>query len=200
MKNIRGLIFDLDGTLVDTQLDFDLMRHEMELPPGPILESIAALPPDHAERCHLILRRHEVEGAERATLLPGVTQLLNVALEREIPIGIATRNSRDISLAVLGRLQIRFDILMTRDDGPIKPDPWAVRHICETWNVPARQVVMIGDYQFDVLSGRGAGARTVLLTNPIPPHEYPNYEQADLLISSLAEHDRLMSWMAGIEE
>ena len=37
MKNIRGLIFDLDGTLVDTQLDFDLMRREMELPPGPIL-------------------------------------------------------------------------------------------------------------------------------------------------------------------
>jgi HAD superfamily hydrolase (TIGR01549 family) len=200
MKNIRGLIFDLDGTLVDSQLDFDLMRREMELPPGPILESIAALPPDHAERCHLILRKHEVLGAERATLLPGVTQLLNLALEREIPVGIVTRNSREISEGVLGRLRIKYDILLTRDDGPIKPDPWAVRHICETWNVPARQVVMIGDYQFDVLSGREAGARTVLLTNPIPPHEYPNHEQADLLISSLAEHDRLMSWMAGIEE
>ena len=199
MKNVRGLIFDLDGTLVDTQLDFDLMRREMELPPGPILESIAALPPLHAERCHLILRKHEVAGAERATLLPGVTQVLELAKERMIPIGIVTRNSREISLAVLGRLQIKHDILLTRDDGPIKPDPWAVRHICETWNVPARQVVMIGDYEFDVLSGRGAGARTVLLTNPIPPHEYPNHEQADLLLSSLAEHDKLMSWMAGLE-
>lgn len=199
MKNVRGLIFDLDGTLVDSQLDFDLMRSEMELPPGPILESIATLPPAHAERCHRILRKHEVAGAERATLLPGVGQLLERAKERKLPIGIVTRNSREISLAVLLRLQLKYDILLTRDDGPIKPDPWAVRHICEIWNVPARQVVMIGDYQFDILSGRGAGARTVLLTNPVAPHEYPNHEQADLLLSSLAEHDRLIKWMESIE-
>jgi len=199
MKNIRGLIFDLDGTLVDSQLDFDLMRAEMELPPGPILESIAALPTEQAKRCHVILRQHEVAGAERATLLPGVTQLLQRAMEREIPIGIVTRNSREISMAVLQRLEIKHDILITRDDGPIKPDPWAVRHICQIWDVPAHQVVMIGDYQFDVLSGRGAGARTVLLTHPVPPQDYPNHEQADLLLSSLAEHDRLMMWMESIE-
>ena len=69
------------------------------------------------------------------------------------------------------------------------------KHICETWAVAAHQVVMIGDYQFDVLSGRGAGAKTVLLTHPVPPHEHPNHEQADLLLSSLAEHDRLIAWM-----
>lgn len=199
MHNIRDLIFDMDGTLVDSQLDFDLMRLEMELPTGPILESIATLPPEHAERCHVILRKHEFAGAQRATLLPGVRQLLHKAEEREIPIGIVTRNSREISAVVLHRLEIRHDILITRDDGPIKPDPWAVRHICETWNVPARQVVMIGDYQFDVLSGRGAGAKTVLLTHPVPPHEYPNHEQADLLLTSLAEHDRLMEWMEGLD-
>jgi HAD superfamily hydrolase (TIGR01549 family) len=199
MKNIRGLIFDLDGTLVDSQLDFDLMRAEMELPPGPILESIAALSPEQAKRCHAILRKHEVAGAECATLLPGVKQLLQRAMERCIPIGIVTRNSREISMAVLQRLEIKHEILITRDDGPIKPDPWAVRHICEAWNVPAHQVVMIGDYQFDVLSGRGAGARTVLLTHPVSPQDYPNHEKADLLLSSLAEHDRLMMWMESIE-
>src|SRR5258706_15978924 len=50
MHNIRGLIFDLDGTLVDSRLDFDLMRQEMELPAGPILEGFAALPPAQAWR------------------------------------------------------------------------------------------------------------------------------------------------------
>jgi len=198
MHNIRGLIFDLDGTLVDSQLDFDLMREEMELPPGRILESIAALPPERAERCMAILQRHEVAGAERATLLPGVELLLQRAAERAIPIGIVTRNSRETSLAMLTRLQIRHDVLVPRDDGPIKPDPWGVRLICEKWNVPARDVVMIGDYLFDVLSGRGAGTRTVLLTHPVPPHEYPNEEQADLLLSSLAEHERLMEWLGSL--
>jgi len=196
MKNIRGLIFDLDGTLVDSQLDFDLMRQEMDLPPGRILESIAALPEQRARICMQILQRHEIEGAARATLLPGVDLLLRKAHECSIPVGIVTRNSREISLAVLSRLQIRHDVLLTRDDGPIKPDPWGVRQICERWNVPARQVVMIGDYMFDVLAGRGAGTRTVLLTHPVPPHEYPNEEQADLLLSSLTEHERLMEWLA----
>jgi HAD superfamily hydrolase (TIGR01509 family) len=198
MKNIRGLIFDLDGTLVDSRLDFDLMRQEMELPSGPILESIAALPAPESERCRAILRKHELAGAARAKLLPGAAELLDHAQERRIPIGIVTRNCREISLATLEKLQVKYDICLTRDDGPIKPDPWAVRHICETWGAPPAQVVMIGDFEFDILCGRGAGARTVLLTHPIPPHEYPNHERADLLLSSLAERERLLAWLESI--
>src|ERR1044071_6690151 len=112
MKNIRGLIFDLDGTLVDSQLDFDLMREEMELPPGRILESIAALPEERARRCMAILQRHEVEGAARATVLPGVGLLLEKAAERKVPVGILTRNSRETSLAMLTRLRIEHDVLL----------------------------------------------------------------------------------------
>ena len=45
MAQVRGIIFDLDGTLVDSRLDFDAMRHEMGLPTGiPILEGLAAIP------------------------------------------------------------------------------------------------------------------------------------------------------------
>ncbi len=45
----RGVIFDLDGTLVDSGLDFDEMRREMQLPPRqPILEAIARLPDEQA--------------------------------------------------------------------------------------------------------------------------------------------------------
>ena len=42
---LRGLIFDLDNTLVDSRLNFDAMRREMDLPAGlPILEAIERLP------------------------------------------------------------------------------------------------------------------------------------------------------------
>ncbi len=48
---VRGVIFDLDGTLVDSGLDFDLMRREMGLPPGkPLLESFDLLPEVDAAR------------------------------------------------------------------------------------------------------------------------------------------------------
>jgi HAD superfamily hydrolase (TIGR01549 family) len=131
---IRGVIFDLDGTLVDSGLDFEQMRREMGLPAGmPILEGIARLGEAEAERCRRILHEHEWAGYERATLLPGVAELLACLRERDLRVGVVTRNSRDVSLATLARLEVNCDTLMTRDDGPIKPDPWPVAETCRRW-------------------------------------------------------------------
>ena len=56
-------------------------------------------------------------------------------------------------------------------------------------------MVVIGDYRFDIECGRAAGARTVLLTHCNTPHLYPNDEEADLVLSSLAEFPRLLTWI-----
>ena len=87
---------------------------------------------------------------------------------------IATRNSRQIAAATLRQLGLSVELVLTRDDGPVKPDPWAVLHVCEAWGVSPAEVVVIGDYRFDIESGRAAGARTVLLTHPHDPRHYPN--------------------------
>jgi HAD superfamily hydrolase (TIGR01509 family) len=196
---IAGIIFDLDGTLADSQLDFEAMRAEMELPPGqPILESLAHLPPDRAVHCREILHRHELEGAARATLLPGVAELFAVIERRGWRMAIATRNSREITALTLKKLGLSVELAMTRDDGPVKPDPWAVHHVCQQWGVSPADVVVIGDYKFDIESGRAAGTRTVLLTHPHDPRHYPNHEQADLLLTSLAEYPRLLAWLESL--
>ena len=192
---VSGIIFDLDGTLVDSGLDFELMRREMGLPAGmPILEGINGLSDADAERCRRILHEHEWDGFERATLMPGVAELLAWLAERLMPVGIVTRNSRDVSLATLQRLQVACDMLLTRDDGPIKPDPWPVTTICRRWQVLPQQVVMVGDFRFDVESGRAAGTHTVLLAGVDPPG-YPNNERADLVLSSLESWRELLAWL-----
>src|SRR5207253_136027 len=128
---IKGVVFDLDGTLVDSRLDFDAMRREMELPPEePILEALARLDPRQAERCNAILHRHELEGAERAVLLPGAGELVATLHERGVRLAIATRNSRRITELSLAKLSLPIDNLFTRDDGPVKPDPWAAQEAC----------------------------------------------------------------------
>ena len=196
---IAGIIFDLDGTLADSQLDFEAMRAEMELPPGqPILEAIEHLPPARASRCHKVLHRHELEGALRATLLPGVAELFAAIKRHGWRTAIATRNSREITAATLKKLNLKVELTMTRDDGAVKPDPWAVHHVCQQWGVSPAEVVVIGDYKFDIESGRAAGARTVLLTHPHDPRQYPNHEQADLLLMSLAEYPRLLAWLESL--
>ena len=193
---LRGLIFDLDNTLVDSRLDFDAMRREMDLPAGlAILEAIERLPPPQAARCREILHRHELEGAAQATLLPGVAELLAEVRRRGLHQAIATRNSKPVAEATLSRLGIEIELVLTRDCGPIKPDPWPVLHACQKWGTRRDEVAVIGDYRFDIECGRAAGAKTVLLTHDDNPDEYPNHEGANLVLSSLADYSRLLVWL-----
>lgn len=193
---IRGVIFDLDGTLVDSQLDFAAMRREMCLAEDvPILEALARLVPTDAARCREVLLKHELAGAERATLLPGARELCQQLTARGIPQAIATRNSRQITRATLAKLNLRFDPVMTRDDGPVKPDPWPVHNACSLWGVLPEETVVIGDFRFDIECGRSAGSRTVLLTHPQDAASHENREQADLLLTSLADFSRLLAWL-----
>lgn len=193
---IQGIIFDLDGTLIDSRLDFVAMRREMELAPDmPILEALARLAPQHAQRCRTILQRHELAGAERATLLPGVVDLFKILDARGIRRAIATRNSRQITEITIGKLNLALDVVLTRDDGPVKPDPWSVLRACEIWGVSTGETVVIGDFRFDIECGRAAGSRTVLLSHPHEARTYPNPEKADLVVTSLAEYSRLLAWM-----
>src|SRR5689334_18752570 len=111
---IWGVVFDLDGTLADSRLDFAAMRREMELPRDePILEALAKLDPAHADRCQAILHRHELEGAERAVILPGAAELLAVLRSRGIRLAIATRNSRRITDATMQKLGLAADLVLT---------------------------------------------------------------------------------------
>jgi HAD superfamily hydrolase (TIGR01549 family) len=194
---LSGVIFDLDNTLVDSGLDFTQMRLDMRLPDDvPILETMAKLPDDHAAHCREVLRQHEEAGLARATLLPGVTELLAEIRRRRWPRGIFTRNSREITGRTLRKFSLADDFhpIVTRDDGPVKPDPWSIRHICAQWRTSPERVVVIGDYRYDVEAGKSAGARTVLLTGSVPTHAYPNEEQADLLLHGLHEWERLLAW------
>ncbi|MEX0713287.1 MAG: HAD-IA family hydrolase [Pirellulales bacterium] len=193
---IRGLIFDLDGTLVDSGLDFELMRSEMGLKPGrPLLEALAELDPARADECRLILSRHERDGALRATLMPGVHAFLNTIAGLGLRQAVLTRNSREAALATLDRLGLDFDPIVARDDAPAKPDPAAIWKICEVWGLPREQVAMIGDFYFDIEAGRRAGVRTVLYTGRRDPLAVEGWGKADFCLQCFADAEALLAWL-----
>jgi HAD superfamily hydrolase (TIGR01509 family) len=183
---IRGVIFDLDGTLVDSGLDFPLMRREMGLPLGmPILEGLAEIPPgERLDECLRILDRHEREAAERATLMPGAGELLARLTAQNIFQGILTRNSRLCTSRVLDRLGMSISCVLTREDAPAKPDPAGLLKICSIWDAHVAEVIFMGDYLHDINCGRDAGMRTILFA----PNGAPHYSLlADFCVSSFAE-------------
>jgi HAD superfamily hydrolase (TIGR01549 family) len=183
---VRGVVFDLDGTLVHQRLDFEAIRREIGLPPDtPLLEALEQLPPAEQDRAWSILDRHELAAADGTEALPGVPEFLAWLDARHIRRAVLTRNSRAASAAALARCRLTgFDPVMSRDDGPYKPQPDGLLHICTVWGFRPTEVLMIGDYLFDVQVGRRAGTRVALLTHG---RVWPFAGEADLTFADIAE-------------
>jgi HAD superfamily hydrolase (TIGR01509 family) len=191
----RGVIFDLDGTLVDSGLDFDQIRTELGLPDGqPILEAIATMSPDEAARCHKILRRHEREGAMRSRVMPAADQFIEQLRSGDVLVGVATRNSRETALATVARHKLNVHTLIAREDAQPKPHPAALLSICNDWQLSPDEVVMVGDFRFDLEAGRRAGMRTVFYTGGRAV-DAETSAMADFVLDSFADVDVLLTWL-----
>ncbi|HEY1379112.1 MAG TPA: HAD family hydrolase [Gemmataceae bacterium] len=183
---VRGVVFDLDGTLIHQRLDFEAIRREIGLPPGtPLLEALERLPPAEQDRAWMILDRHELAAADASEVLPGVPEFLGWLDARAVRRAVLTRNSRAAAVASLTRCGLTaFDPVMSRDDAPYKPQPDGLTHICVAWGFRPVEVLMVGDYIYDVQVGRRAGTRTALVTHG---RTWPFAGEADVVFADFAE-------------
>lgn len=182
-------LFDMDGTLTCAMHDFDQMRRQLRLPAGvPILEALDAMAPDEARQKRQALDDMELKMAEDATAQPGSHALLQQLTDRGARIGIVTRNGREIANVTLDACGLLgffdADTIISRDCAEPKPDPAGIELALSRWSATPAQAVMVGDYRFDLESGRRASVATVHLdVNGI--FEWP--ELSDVQVSTLEE-------------
>ena len=179
-----AVIFDLDGTLTKPYLDFDAIRAELGLE-GPILEAMGEMDSVSRQRAEMVVLRHEREAAENATLQAGAIEVIAACRARGHAIAILTRNARSTVNLVLQDHGITVDALRTREDGAIKPSAQPILSICEELCADPRCSWMVGDYLFDIMSGRAAGTHTVLMIGDRPVPDFA--DQADHVIRRLVE-------------
>ncbi len=193
-KRPQAIIFDMDGTLTRPLLDFDAIRREIGLPPGPVLEAIREMPPQRQAEANAILDRHEAEAAAACELQDHAAEVVSAIRESGTLAALMTRNSRRSVLSFLDTHRIAFDLTWSREDGPMKPSPEPIHRICQRLGVPAADTWSIGDYYYDLVCSRAAGARAILLLTPDRPR--PDWaDEADDVIASLAQ----LLTMMGIE-
>jgi HAD superfamily hydrolase (TIGR01509 family) len=190
---IRAILFDFDGTLTRPgSIDLKGLRKVIGCPDGAvIIEYIMGLePPDNRERTLRLLDEYERDGARRSIPNNGAEEALRGLMDRGIPLGILTNNTRaSVDLAMKSFTSISladFSVVLTRESAcPPKPDPGGVLAAAHALGVDARDLLVVGDYVFDIQAGNTAGSPTALLTNggPSPEmHVRPNF-----VVSSLAE-------------
>jgi phosphoglycolate phosphatase-like HAD superfamily hydrolase len=181
----RGFIFDLDGTLIHTPLDLDAMRAACGVAPGvDLLEGVLAMEPDDAARALAIIHQMEADAARHILPFTGFDMLMDALELAALPRAIVTRNNPDTLQAFLAHTQRAFTPALDRSFWPPKPDPAALLHILDLWQLPAHEVWMVGDGHHDHDAARGAGCRFALVRHPYNDDLAP---RADLIISSLDE-------------
>jgi HAD superfamily hydrolase (TIGR01509 family) len=174
-------VFDLDGTLTLAIHDFALIRRELEIPPEhDILHHLAALPVDEAAAKHAWLLAHEAQLAQAAQPAAGSVELVQQLSARGCRLGILTRNARPLAQLTLTTIGLgdcfALGDIIGRDEAQPKPDPGGLLVLARRWQVPPAELVMVGDYRFDLDCARAVGATSVLVNLP----ENPWPELADL--------------------
>ncbi len=188
-STIKGVLFDLDGVVVAQSLDFVAIKEEIfGSTEGFILERIEALSGEARARAEAILERHETIAANRCQPLDGIVPLLRRLENHGLRLGLVTRNSRKSVDLIQGRLRLPFSAVVTRGDAPPKPAPDPILLACRRLGLAPDEAMFVGDFEFDMLAGRRAGVRTVLLCN-LAQSFSPN---ADTMITSLSEIPRLL--------
>lgn len=183
--SIKAVIFDLDGTITRPFFDFDAIREEMglEKDSGPVLEAMEKMTPQQRQHAEKILHFHECRAVEQSTLNAGAKRTLDALRKAGISVGVLTRNRRSNALAVATKHGLKFDAIVDREDGPVKPDAFGVLQMCQQFGVSPQETLLVGDYLFDLLCAKAAGAVAVLLTNHSRASEFAEY--ADFTIERI---------------
>ena len=119
------------------------------------------------------------------TLFAHARETLTDLAQRNVRVGLMTRNSRRSVDSFLAKHQLAFDAIRTRDDGINKPSPEPVWALCRSLNVEPADTMLVGDYLFDLQAARAAGSLAVLIVHG---NEMPEFaDQADEIIGSLCD-------------
>ena len=210
MSRFRAVLFDLDGTLIDSvRLILDSYHHTLAvhgLPPRSDADWLAGLgtplrvqfrewadDPEQLNAMVLTYREYNFQHHDsRVAPYPGVADMMTVLRNRGIRTGLVTSKNREGAwrgLRVAG-LEDTVDIVVGANDvKEPKPHPEPVRRALEALGAQPEDTVFVGDSVHDMVAGRAAGVATAaVLWGPFTREDLdetgPDYwlEQPDDLI------------------
>jgi len=207
MKPVRLIIFDLDGTLVNTLEDIthsvnftlgrlgrpllhlDTVRQYVGDGMEMLLTRALGEHTDLLEEAKGIYTVHQSRNlVVSSRLYPGVQETLEYF--RGLPMAVVTNKTLDFSEPLLEQLGIRpyFGMIIGADAGlPLKPAPDAFLSIMKRLAVPREHTAVVGDGTTDIRAGKAAGITTCAVTYGFRSEEELRRAGPDHVIHAFAE-------------
>ncbi|MDA8520593.1 HAD-IA family hydrolase [Acidovorax sp. NCPPB 4044] len=184
-EQVRAVLFDLDGTLVDSAPDLaaaaDKLRTDRGLPSLPLekyrpmagagargmLAVALDMTPDHAEFPALreeFFINYEACIQDQTVAFDGVEQLIDQLVEMGLPWGVVTNKASRFSLPLTRAMPLfkTARTVVSGDTTPYaKPHPAPLLEAASRLGVAAGQCVYVGDDERDIVAGLAAGMGTV---------------------------------------
>jgi phosphoglycolate phosphatase len=217
---LRAVIFDLDGTLVDSAPDLAFAANRMLQALGapgrdPALlatfigkgiprlveralagslegEADAAL---MARALPLYERYYEEESGRRTTVYPGVAEGLEMLLGEGLPLACVTNKAERFTHALLDHMGLAhfFAVVVGGDTlAKKKPDPLPFRHVCERLGVAPGEALVVGDSRNDVAGARAAGCPVICVPYGYNEGEPVEALEGDAIVATLVEAPRIV--------
>jgi 2-phosphoglycolate phosphatase len=196
LGHIEAVLFDLDGTLIDTAPDFVRIIKELcvEANVPPLADDVIRVQVSEGSKAMVrlfhpelsddspeltgyrneFLKRYAANIAVDTTLFGGMDDVLRDLEVRKIPWGIVTNKPRSLSVALLDALDLsrRCAVLVCPDDVKnTKPDPEPMYLAAKTIGIAPEHIVYVGDHPRDIDAGRAAGMKTVVAAYGYLPPE-----------------------------
>jgi phosphoglycolate phosphatase len=211
---VKALIFDLDGTLIDSEKDLVLSVNATlraigreQLPAdlvasyvgsgAPVLISRAlGGSPDSGElgrALKFFLEHYDAHKLDYTRAYPGVRETLEQL--RGTPMAVLTNKPVNISVRILEGLRLAefFKVIYGGNSFTTKkPDPLGAKAILGEWRITAQEAAMVGDSEVDVQTARNAGMISAIVNFGFGMHDRTAYP-ADVYLDRMEELVPLVS-------
>lgn len=165
---IRGVIFDMDGTLFEADYDWPAIRRQIGVPASAstILDHLASLPPGEREEGERLLRSIESKATRGGRLKPGARRLLDFLRGKALRLALVTNNHRASVDWVLSTFGLGFDLVLSRETGLYKPSPAPLLKAARGLEIEPGELAAVGDNEYDNRAAHDAGMALVIIVSP----------------------------------